>query len=122
MRIGSFDESYETKSKYVTVEVNETDKTKVSVPAGFLGYPVRDYDGLLPASNASANTDGIKLQKPFLQYNTNIYDEIRIKKQYFGMSDLVGIDDDLLRYKGVYAYDYGDLSGFTPAFKICNFL
>ena len=117
LRIGSFDESYETKSKYVTVEVNETDKTKVSVPAGFLGYPVRDYDGLLPASNASANTDGIKLQKPFLQYNTNIYDEIRIRKQYFGMSDLVGIDDDLLRYKGVYAYDERP-NYLTPSFHL----
>ena len=117
MRIGSFDESYETKSKYVTVEVNETDKTKVSVPAGFLGYPVRDYDGLLPASNASANTNNIKLQKPFLQYNTNIYDEIRVKKQYFGMSDLVGIDDDLLRYKGVYAYDERP-NYLTPSFHL----
>ena len=117
LRIGSFDESYETKSKYVTVEVNETDKTKVSVPAGFLGYPVRDYDGLLPASNASANTDNIKLQKPFLQYNTNVYDEIRIKKQYFGMSDLVGIDDDLLRYKGVYAYDERP-NYLTPSFHL----
>ena len=117
LRIGSFDESYETKSKYVTVEVNETDKTKVSVPAGFLGYPVRDYDGLLPASNASANADNIKLQKPFLQYNTNVYDEIRIKKQYFGMSDLVGIDDDLLRYKGVYAYDERP-NYLTPSFHL----
>ena len=113
LRIGSFDESYESKSKYVTVEVNETDKTKLSIPAGFLGYPVRDYEGTLP----DASKQNIKLQKPFLQYNTNIYDEIRAKKQYFGMSDLVGIDDDVLKYKGVEAYN--DLpQGLTPSFHL----
>ena len=113
LRIGSFDESYESKSKYITVEVNETDKTKLSIPAGFLGYPVRDYEGTLP----DASKQNIKLQKPFLQYNTNIYDEIRIKKQYFGMSDLVGIDDDVLKYKGVEAYN--DLpQGLTPGFHL----
>ena len=117
LRIGSFDESYETKSNYITVEVNETDKTKVSVPCGFLGYPVRDYDGLLPASNATKSMPTGKPQKPFLQYNTNIYDEIRIRKQYFGMSDLVGIDTDLLKYKGVEAYS--DLPNYlTPSFHL----
>ena len=117
LRIGSTDESYETKSKFITVEVNETDVARVSVPAGFLGYPVRNYDGLLPASSIAQNMLNVKLQKPFLQYNTNIYDEIRIRKQYFGMSDLVGIDDDLLKYKGVDSYseepDY-----LTPSFHL----
>ena len=117
LRIGSFDESYETKSKFITVEVNETEKTKVSIPAGFLGYPVRDYEGVLPAENATENLDSTELQKPFLQYNTNVYDEIRVKKQYFGMSDLVGIDDDLFKYKGVDAYQ--ELPNFlTPSFHL----
>lgn len=115
LRIGSFDESYESKSKYVTVEVNETDKTKLSIPAGFLGYPVRDYDGTV--IKKSSDLENITLQKPFLQYNTNIYDEIRIKKQYFGMSDLVGIDDDVLKYKGVEAYNELP-QGLTPGFHL----
>ena len=118
LRIGSVDESYETKSNYVTVEVNETDKTMVSIPAGFMGYPVRDYEGLLPASDSSKSNFGDKKpQKPFLQYNTNVYDEIRVKKQYFGMSDLVGIDDDLLKYKGVEAY-CEDPHCLTPCFHL----
>ena len=118
LRIGSTDESYETKSKYITVEVNETDKTKVSIPAGFLGYPVRNYEGALPAAaNSTSNMSGITLQKPFLQYNTNVYDEIRVKKQYFGMSDLVGIDDDLLKYKGVEAYNESP-EYLTPCFHL----
>lgn len=110
-RIGSFDESYETKSRYITVEVNENDVTKISTPCGFLGYPVRDYQG------NGVDTIAKELQKPFLQYNTNIDDDIRIKKQYFGMSDLVGVDTDLLKYKGVEAYN--DVpNGLTPCFHL----
>ena len=113
LRIGSFDESYESKSKFITVEVNETEKTKVSIPCGFLGYPVRNYEnGTLIMNSGNKN-----LQKPFLQYNTNIYDEIRIRKQYFGMSDLVGIDTDLLKYKGVEAY-YDGPDFITPCFHL----
>ena len=104
-RIGSFDETYETKSKYVTVEVNETDTTRVSSPCGFLGYPVRNYE-----------TEGI--QKPFLQYNTNVDEDIRVRKQYFGMSDLVGIDTDILKYKGIEAYYEDEPSFLTPSFHL----
>ena len=119
-KIGSTDESYETKSKYITVEVNETDKTKVSVPAGFLGYPVRYYDGY--AITGKFTEEGFKeepvsVHKPYLQYNTDIRDDLRINKQYFGMSDLVGIDADLLKYKGVEAY--ADVPGsLTPCFHL----
>ena len=120
-KIGSTDESYETKSKYITVEVNETDKTKVSVPAGFLGYPVRYYDGY--AITGTFNKKGefveeqIPVHKPYLQYNTDVRDDLRINKQYFGMSDLVGIDADLLKYKGVEAY--ADIPGsLTPCFHL----
>lgn len=120
-RIGSTDENYETKSKYVTVEVNETAKTKVSVPAGFLGYPVRYYDGY--AITGTFNEEGnfvegqIPVHKPYLQYNTDVRNDLRINKQYFGMSDLVGIDSDLLKYKGVEAY--ADIPGsLTPCFHL----
>lgn len=120
-KIGSTDESYETKSKYITVEVNETDKTKVSVPAGFLGYPVRYYDGY--AITGKFTEEGkfeetqVSVHKPYLQYNTDVRDDLRINKQYFGMSDLVGIDADLLKYKGVEAY--ADVPGsLTPCFHL----
>ena len=104
LKIGSIDETYEIKSKYITVEVNENETTKSSIPAGFLGYPVRDYSGT-------------NYQKPYLQYNTNVDEDIRIKKQYFGMSNLVGIDTDVLKYKGVEAYN-GDVDGLTPGFHL----
>lgn len=116
LKIGSFDESYESKSRYVTVEVNENDKTRLSIPAGFLGFPIRAYD----KKGLGENFEGTsikELQKPYLQYNTMAFDDIRVKKQYFGMSDLMGIDDDVLKYKGVEAYN--DLpSGLTPSFHL----
>ena len=111
LRIGSFDEEYETVSNYITVEVNENDKTKISIPAGFLGYPVRDYTG------TGVQTISGTVVKPFLQYNTNVDEDIRITKQYFGLSNITGIDEDILKYKGVEAYNELP-SGLTPCFHL----
>lgn len=112
-RIGSTDETYETKSNYITVEVNENDKTKVSIPCGFLGYPVRYYEG-----RCVTGTDKTpSLVKPYLEYNTNVDDELKINRQYFGISDIVGIDEDVLSYKGVEAYNNIPQS-ITPCFHL----
>lgn len=102
LKIGSTNEDYETKSKYITVEVNETDLTKVSIPAGFLGYPVRHYDGVCVTKKGTTQPN---VSKPYLAYNTNVDEDIRITKQYFGLSDITGIDEDVLRYKGAEAYN-----------------
>lgn len=111
LKIGSYDEQYETVSNYITVQVNETDKTKVSIPAGFLGYPVRNYE------SGIAIEDVKNLKAPYIEYNTMYDEEIRINKQYFGLSDLVGIDTDLLKYKGIEAYN--DVpEGLTPCFHL----
>lgn len=120
LRIGSFDESYETKSSYITVEVNENEKTMTSIPAGFLGYPVRDFSLTKPFSKiyGSGGLDRLeKFQHAYLQYNVNVDEDKRPRKQYFGMSDLVGIDTDILKYKGVYAYNE-DPKGLTPCFHL----
>lgn len=111
LKIGSYNEQYETVSNYITVEVNETDKAKISVPAGFLGYPVRNFE----FGQALDTNDPLKA--PYLKYNTLYDEEIRINKQYFGMSDLVGIDTDLLKYKGVEAYN-DQPDGLTPCFHL----
>ena len=112
-RIGSTDETYETKSNYITVEVNENDRTKLSVPAGFLGYPVRNYGGRCIVSDGVAP----KLSNPYLGYNTNVNNDIRITRQYFGLSDIVGIDSDVFSYKGAEAYN-GLPQGLTPSFHL----
>lgn len=111
MRIGSFDEQYANISKYITVEVNENEKTMVSIPAGFLGYPVRNYNG----QGAVKVTQNITA--PYFKYNTYLDEDIRTNKQYFGVSDLTGIDEDILKYKGVEAYDENP-EGLTPCFHL----
>lgn len=112
LRIGTLNGDYELKSKYVMVEVIEDDITKDCVPAGFLGYPVRTY------------SNGI--ESPFFSYNTSYNEEIREKKQYFGLSDVNGVDVDMLTYKGkdAYRFDNGDnidetyLTGYTAGFHL----
>lgn len=111
LKIGSTDGMYNSKSRYVTVEVIESDEVKNSIPAGFLGYPIRDYSGY------SLTTDGTTPKAPYFRFNTNIDEDIKPKKQYFGVSDLVGIDEDVFKYKGVEAYD-GNPNGLTPCFHL----
>jgi len=101
-RIGSFDNSTPIVSKYVMVEMAENDNIRFSIPCGFLGYPVRD----LVDENVT---------KPALAYNVTLNEEIKTKRQYFGMSDLVGIDTDIISYKGRSAYSDGT---FTDGFHL----
>lgn len=112
--IGSTDGDYSAKSRYITVEVNEDDMTKVSIPAGFLGYPVRNTEsGVGIYHKAETRT----LQRPYFKYNTSVDEDIRINRQYFGVSDLTGIDEDILRYKGTEAYN-GVPEGMSPCFHL----
>ena len=90
LKIGTFDGEYVIKSKYVTVEVIANDMTESCVPAGFLGYPMMNY--------------GSEVEKPDMGYNTYVDEDIKNKRQYFGFSNLTGIDVDLFKYKGRNAY------------------
>ena len=104
LKIGTVDGTYETVSKYVLVEVIENEMTEACVPAGFLGYPVRDY--------------GDDLEKPYFTYNRFYDDDIKEKKQYFGLSDITGVDEDMLSYKGRQAYTENYEIGYTTAFHL----
>lgn len=90
-KIGTFDGEYIVKSKYITVEVIANDMTEACVPAGFLGYPIRDWGG--------------KAVNPSMGYNLDVDEDIKTKKQYFGFSNLMGVDVDLFTYKGRNAYN-----------------
>ncbi len=107
MKIGTIDGAYECKSKYIMAEIIENDMTEQCVPAGFLGYPVRTYRTLV---------------SPSFKYNT-LYDEnIKAKRQYFGLSDITGVDYDMLSYKGKYAYTEKYSSGYTHGFHLNSYL
>jgi hypothetical protein len=97
-KIGSFDGVYESKSKYITVEVNDSTAARMSVPAGFLGYPQPNYSGT-PISGSSHN-----IAFPTLKYNRIFDPDIKNRKQYFGLSSWIGVDIDNFTFKGNKAY------------------
>ena len=105
LQIGTLDGTYEVKSKYVMVEIIEDDMTRTCVPCGFLGYPVRDYSAY-------------NLEAPTFTYNRYLDDDIKVKRQYFGLSDLTGVDVDMLSYKGKNAYTEDYEYGYTHAFHL----
>ena len=59
-----------------------------------------------------------------LDYNTNVYDYIKPNKQYFGMSDITGVDLDVLNYKGKGAYTTKQLpsEGYSNGFHLDSFI
>lgn len=89
LRIGTFDGGYVSKSKYITVKLSDEDGIESCVPCGFLGYPIPAY--------------GLN-RKIKLAYNTKYNDSIKAKRQYFGLNSDI-LDEDILNYKGVYAYN-----------------
>lgn len=98
-KIGSYDGIYESKSNYVTVEVNETDVVKNSTPCGFLGYPLAKYGGV-----PIKGKENLDITEPYLKYNLNYDEDVKNRKQYFGLSSLVGVDIDAFTFKGNMAY------------------
>lgn len=110
-KIGTFDGTYEAKSKYVTVEINETTAAKMSVPCGFLGYPIPQYNGT-PISGSAAD-----VQFPTLKYNCYYDEDIKNRKQYFGLSSLIGVDVDTFTFKGSKTY-IDDAAHITKGFHL----
>ena len=88
-KIGTSDGGFVAKSKYILVEMAEGEDLSNSVPAGFLGYTMPNY--------------GDKVLD--INYNVEFKPEIKTKKQYFGFSNLTGIDSDIFTYKGRFFYD-----------------
>lgn len=86
LRVGSYDGVYELKSKYIAIEVSEDDEIIGAVPCGFEGYPIHKFSGcdLIPTC-----------------YNKVFDFNVKAKRQYFGFSNITGIDYDLFSYKGV---------------------
>ncbi len=113
-KIGTFDGMYESKSKYITVEVAEGSAVEQSAPAGFLGYPMAQYDGLQviggdgrfcdPDGDGSCQNENYAVINPILKYNLEYNNEVKNRKQYFGLSTRVGVDIDAFTYKGKAAY------------------
>lgn len=112
-KIGSYDGTFESKSKYVTVEMAEGDNVRLSSPAGFVGYPINFYNGYQAVGDFKDN-----VKAPTLPYNTEYYEDLKPKKQYFGISDLAGIDIDVFNYKGDKYYNENDTAILSDGFHL----
>lgn len=108
LKIGTFDGEYSNKSKYVTVEVIENEITENCVPCGFLGYPMRYPDNF---------------NKLDMMYNKEVSDVLKLNKQYFGMSDICGVDLDVLSFKGAKMYsDNLEVKYHTNGFHLDSYI
>lgn len=103
LKIGTLNGDYELKSKYVMVEVIENEMTETCVPCGFLGYPVRTWNGF---------------ETPSFVYNKVYNEDVKANKQCFGLSDITGVDVDMLYYKGKDAYTEQYENGYTYGFHL----
>ena len=123
-KIGTLNGDYPLRSRYIMVEIADNAPID-AIPAGFEGYPITDLPNLSgttanqvspaagvatvePASNAAcmaANTACWPAYhsrvEPNLFYNTS-YDIVNdnIRKTYLGISNKIGYDTDIFRYKG----------------------
>lgn len=90
-RIGTLDGTYASKSSYILVVLDDTSDTSEAFPAGFVGYPIRNYN---ENSNASVVAPNTLYKKTYTQFENK-------RKAYLGLSNTVGIDADFFDYKGV---------------------
>jgi hypothetical protein len=90
-RIGTLDGDFPSKSNYILVELEEESDTSDAFPAGFVGFPVRDY-------TVNGNTS---VQQPTLEYKKTYGTFENKRKFYLGLSETVGIDQDFFDYKGL---------------------
>ena len=93
-KIGTADGEFELRSRYIMI-VQNPDAPIDAFPAGFEGFIVRDY------------TSGVLAPQPVYKSIYNPTQE-KIKKVYLGLSDTVGIDQNLFNWKG---YDDSSATG-----------
>ena len=108
--IGTRNGDYPSKSNYVTVELNEDDEnTVLSFPAGFLGYPIRDYNN--PISGTALS--------PYNLYKTVYNTNDIISNNFLGLGDSLGFDKDMFIYKGIpNSTTINEWTGLTKGFHM----
>jgi len=108
-RIGTTSGEFASKSNFVLVELEEESDTSDSFPAGFLGFPVRDYQAF----------NNVTVQDPTIEYKQTYGEFENKRKFYLGLSATKGIDQDFFDYKGVPENDELSMwTGLTNGFHM----
>ena len=107
-RIGTLDGDFASRSNYVLVELEEESDTSDAFPAGFVGFPIRDYQ---------TNSNG-SVQSPTIDYKQTYGTFENKRKFYLGLSETVGIDQDFFDYKGAPEGDLTMWTGMTKGFHM----
>jgi len=97
-RIGTADGEFTLNSKFIMLVLNPNAPID-AFPAGFEGYIVPTFDGIIGSTPTTALA-------PYIDYKLK-YDPTneRIRKVYLGISDTVGIDQNLFNWKGLTGSD-----------------
>ena len=106
-KIGTSDGEYALLSRYIMIEVN-TDAQIDSLPCGFEGYHSRSYADLtppFPVYKTKYDFPGEVIYNPPFGNTSGNDDAIRsggdnVRRTYLGFSNSLGIDGDILDYKG----------------------
>ena len=93
-RVGTADGEFSLNSKFIMLVMNDIAPVD-AFPAGFEGYRVRDYKGVVGVTSNTALA-------PFIDYKTAYNPENeRIRKVYLGISNTKGIDQEMFNWKGL---------------------
>tara|TARA_B110000211_G_C14075981_1_gene552063 strand:- start:114 stop:2969 length:2856 start_codon:yes stop_codon:yes gene_type:complete len=107
-RVGTLDGNFASRSNYILVEMEEESDTSDAFPAGFLGFPIRDYQ-------ANSNTTVLS---PSIEYKQTYGAFENKRKFYLGLSETKGIDQDFFDYKGQPDGDLTLWTGLTNGFHM----
>lgn len=103
LAMGTADGQYRLRSKYAILEING-ECLDDSFPAGFEGYPVRDYGDC---------------KSPTMTYKTQYAQNERVSNAYLGISDTVGIERDFFAFKGLPAnVNLSEYTGMTQGYHL----
>lgn len=102
-RIGTNDGFFPLRSSRVMVEMAEN-LVEDAIPAGFEGFLTREYNTALP---------------PIMTYKTDYLLTEKVRKVYLGISNTVGIDQDMFDFKGLQSNVGGsEWTGVTKGFHM----